>query len=210
MLVLLLKQKNENEIIKRLQKLILQLKQDEATELVSSTICVSQRNKTPDSDRYYGVSMSTSGRNPGRVMVAASCLSTWDSYVAGAVMTYYPKTEKKSYFDGTIKLPEFVRCQAFSLSQDIEMPPCRSCGNLFGLPTSETHEWPYGNCAEVESVSNLLKNERDVKERARPSSPTCTDANRQKAKESVLKELTDSLRMLKFKWDKKFYTPQGA
>lgn len=207
-IVLLLKQESENKIIERLQKLILQLKQDEATELVSSTICVSQPNKTPNSGRYYGVSMSTAGRNPGRIMIAASCLSAWDSYVAGAVMTYYPKKEKKPYFDGTIKLPEQVRCQAFSLSQGRKMSPCRSCGNLFGLTTSEKQEWPYGNCAEVESVSNLLKNESEVKEQARPTSETWTEANRQKAKESVLKELNASLRMLKFKWDNNFYTPQ--
>ncbi|XP_076611178.1 uncharacterized protein LOC143335546 [Chaetodon auriga] len=210
MMVFLIKQKNENEIIKRLQELILQLKKDEATDLVSYVICVSQRNNNPNSDRYYGVSMSTSGRNPGRIMIAASCLSTWETYVAGAVMTYYPKKEKKAYFDGTIKLPEQVRCQAFSLSQGRPMPPCRSCGNLFGLKTSEKQEWPYGNCAEAESVSNLLKNEREVKEQARPTSETCTEANRQEAKKSVLKELTATLRMLEFKWDNNFYTPQAV
>ncbi|XP_070840064.1 uncharacterized protein [Chaetodon trifascialis] len=210
MMVFLIKQKNENEIIRRLRELIRQLKQDEATDLVSSVICVSQPNKTPNSARYYGVSMSTSGRNPGRIMIAASCLSTWETYVAGAVMTYYPKKEKKPYFDGTIKLPVQVRCQAFSLSQETEMPPCRSCGNLFGLETSEKKEWPYGNCAEVESVSNLLKNEREVEEQARPTSDTCTEANRQEAKRSVLKELTASLRMLGFKWDNNFYTPQAV
>lgn len=152
--------------------------------------------------------MSTAGRNPGRILVAASCLSIWDSYVAGAVMTYCAKNEKKTYFDGTIKLPEYVRCQAFSLSQGSEMLPCKSCANLFGFTESGPKEWPYGNCAEAESVSNLLKNEREVKENARPTSETCTEANRQRAKESVLKELTDCLRMLKFNWDQTFYTPQ--
>ncbi|XP_053190120.1 uncharacterized protein LOC128373942 [Scomber japonicus] len=48
--------------------------------------------------------------------------------------------------------------------------------------TDEKAEWAYGNCAEAESVSNLLKNEKDVKENAQP---TCTDENRQKAKERV-------------------------
>lgn len=198
-------QEKENEIINRLRNLILKLKEEDATDLISSTICVSQ---TPKSVRYYGVSMSTAGRNPGRVMIAASCLSTWDSYVAGAVMTYCPKREKKTYFDGTIKLPENVRCQAFSLSKGGQMLPCKSCANLFGFTISEPKEWPYGNCAEAESVSNLLKNEQEVKENARPTSETCTEANRQRAEESVLKDLTDCLRMLNFKWDKTFYTPQ--
>ncbi|XP_070777934.1 uncharacterized protein [Enoplosus armatus] len=208
MIVRLMGQKNEDEIIKRMQELILQLKKDEATDLVSSTICVSQKNK--NSVRYYGVSMSTSGPVPGRIIVAASCLSAWDSYVAGAVMTYFPKKSKKPYFDGTIKLPEQVRCQAFSLTNGQPMPPCRSCGNLFGLTTSETKEWAYGNCAEPESVSNLLKIEKEVREQARPTSATYTDVNRKKAEESVWKELMGFLNMLKFKWDKHFYTPQGV
>ncbi|XP_038580033.1 uncharacterized protein LOC119906762 [Micropterus salmoides] len=208
MIVNLMGQENEDTIIEELQKLIRQLKEDEAKDLVSSTICVSQKNKDPNSDRYYGVSMSTSGRDPGRIMIAASCLSAWDSYVAGAVMTYYPKKTQKPYFDGTIKLPEQVRCQAFSLSDLREMPPCRSCGNLFGLTTSENREWPYGHCAEAESVSNLLKHEAEVREQAQPTSITATDENRKKAKESVLKELTNLLKMQKFTWDKHFYTPQ--
>ncbi|XP_051284366.1 uncharacterized protein LOC127378981 [Dicentrarchus labrax] len=208
MIVLLIGREKEDQIVKKLRQLIVKLKQNEATDLISSTICVSQPNNTRNSPRYYGVSMSTSGRNPGRIMIAASCLSNWEHYVAGAVMTYYPNNKKKGYFDGTIKLPKQVRCQAFSLSREEEMPPCRSCGNLFGLTTSDTKEWPYGNCAEPECVSNLLRNEKEVREQARPKSPTCTDANREKAKESVLKELTNILRMVQFSWDKTFYAPQ--
>lgn len=201
-------QEKENVIIGSLQTLICELKKDEATELISSTICVSQCSNAPKSARYYGVSMSTSGRNPGRIMIAASCLSTWDSYVAGAVMTYYPVKEKKEYFDGTVKLPEYVSCQAISLSAGRQMLPCRSCANLFGFPKSEPKEWPYGNCAEVESVSNLFKKENEVKEKAKPTSPTCTEANRKRAKDSVLKELKTTLKMLKFNWDENFYIPQ--
>lgn len=154
--------------------------------------------------------MSTSGRKPGRIMIAASCLSTWDSYVADAVMTYYPNMEKKAYFDGTIKLPEYVRCQAFKLSNTEQMLPCTSCAHLFGFPKMEKKEWPYGNCAEAESVSNLLKHEKEVKEKVKPTSGTCTEANRNMAQHSVLKELKCNLKMLKFKWDDIFYTPQGV
>ncbi|XP_035533508.1 uncharacterized protein LOC118339840 [Morone saxatilis] len=208
MIVLLTGQEKEDQIVKKLRELIVKLKEDEATDLISSTICVSQPNKTRNSHTYYGVSMSTSGPNPGRIMIAASCLSNWDSYVAGAVMTYYPNKEKKLYFDGTIKLPKQVRCEAFSLTKGGEMLPCRSCENLFGLTPSDTKVWPYGNCAEAESVSNLLKNEKEVREQAQPKSPTCTDANREQARESVLKELNKILRMVQFKWDKNFYAPQ--
>ncbi|XP_070777773.1 uncharacterized protein [Enoplosus armatus] len=226
MIVHLMGQKNEDKIIKRMQEVILQLKKDETQHLVSSAICVSQnikiveegkskdlqtRPETQNTEipvRYYGVSMSTLGSVPGRIIGAASCLSAWDNYVADAVMTYFPEKSKKPYFDGTIKLPEQVRCQAFSLINGQPMPPCRSCGNLFGLTTSVTKDWAYGNCAEPESVSNLLKNESEVREQARPTSATYTDVNRKKAEENVKNVLWGLLRNLGFEWDNIFYTPQ--
>ncbi len=203
-------QENENEIKERLQKLIRQLEQPKTRKhhLVSTTICVSQNTAIPNSVRYYGVSMSTSGLNPGKIMVAASCLSSWDSYVAGAVMTYYPEKVKKPYFDGTINLPKQVRRQAFRLSNRQLMRPCRSCRNLFGLTTRDKKEWAYGNCAEAESLSNLLINEREVREQARPTSITCTDENRQRAEDSVLEELRGVLNEVEFNWDEEYYTPQ--
>ncbi|XP_067468102.1 uncharacterized protein [Thunnus thynnus] len=206
MIVHLEGQENEDKIIQTLQQLIHRLKEGNTDELVPSTICVSQ--KSVNAVRHYGVSMSTSGANPGQIMTAASCFSIWDDYVAGAVMTYYPKKVKKSYFDGTIKLPEYVRCQAFNFSKGGPKDPCRSCANLFGLHTTYKKEWAYGNCAEAESVSNLLKNEEDVKVKAQPTSETCTEKNRLIAKEDVLKHLKSVLRMMKFKWDNNFYTPQ--
>ncbi|XP_037651994.1 uncharacterized protein LOC119503977 [Sebastes umbrosus] len=198
---------DEKEIIKRLQDFISQLEPGESKVLVSSTICVSQRN-IPKSVKYYGVSMSTSGPYPGRIMIAASCLSSWDSNVADAVMTYYPNKTKKPYFDGTIKLQQHVRCQAFNLRLGREKPPCRSCENLFGLETSETNQSDYGNCAEAESLSNLLKYVEKVREQVRPTSETCTDKNRETVKKSVLTELKRLLRELKFKWDNEFYDPR--
>ncbi|XP_073319455.1 uncharacterized protein [Pagrus major] len=215
MIVNLKGQEKENEIGKELRELIQRLKtkertalkEDGGTALISSTICVSQRNAAADSVRYYGVSMSTSGRDPGRIIVAASCLSNWDSYVADAVVTYYPLKTKKSDFDGTIKLPEQVRCQAFSLSDGTPMAPCRSCGNLFGLTTSDKQEWAYGNCAEAESLSNLLKNETKMRERVQQ--PSNTAANRQKAVNSVRTELSSCLGRASFQWDNHYYTPQG-
>ncbi|CAF94037.1 unnamed protein product [Tetraodon nigroviridis] len=201
-------QEKENEILSSLKALIRKLREENATELISSTVCVSQpNNKDQNSTRYYGLSMSTSECLPGRIIVAAACLSNWDEYVAGAVMTFYPTKKKKTYFDGTIKLPDQVRCQAFNLSQLQKMLPCKSCRNLFGFTKCDTRSWPYGNCAENESVSNLLKNEQEVKERSRPLAPSCTEENRKKAKESMEKELNNYLKMKNFSWDGTFYTP---
>ncbi|XP_030268528.1 uncharacterized protein LOC115579148 [Sparus aurata] len=208
-------QQNEDQIKNRLKELIVDNKL-QGKQLVSNTICVSQPDMTPKSVRYYGVSMSTSGRNPGQIVVAASCLSNWDSYVADAVVTYYPLKVKKSYFDGTIKLPKQARCEAFTLREGAPMAPCRSCGNMFGLTTSENQQWAYGNCAEAESLSNLLKNEKEMRKQVKQPSDTCTPANRKRAVENVQKLLKQYLDKdskedikLKFQWDNQFYIPQG-
>ncbi|XP_071356363.1 uncharacterized protein [Trachinotus anak] len=209
------KQENENHIKESLTNLINSL---EENFLVSSTICVSQ--KSNNSVRYYGVSMSTTGPNAGNIVIAASCFSAWDNYVADAVMTYYPEKgqkgkehKKKSYFDGTIKLPESVVCKAYSLSNGDEIPPCKSCGNLFGFPTDQKKEWPYGHCAEAESLSNLLKNEQEVKRETKQGSDTCKPENRKKARESVLDKLRAVLSTIQFnKWSQQngqFYNPQS-
>lgn len=205
MIVMQKKPENENQIMQILRDFISTLK---PTFLVSSTICVSQ--KSNNSGRHYGASMSTTGPNAGRIGIAASCLSAWDDYVAGAVMTYYPEKSKKPYFDGTIKIPKYVRCQAFNLRNGNEIKPCRSCGNLFGLSTDDTKEWPYGNCAEPESLSNLLRNESEVKKQARPTSDSWNPDNIKKARKDVLQVLTTVLRMIQFNtWDGHFYDPQA-
>lgn len=196
----------ENDIIQKLQELNRQLSRGrKAKHLISSTICVSQNTEIPESVRYYGISMSTSGGISGQIMVAASCYSSWDSHVTDAVMTYYPNNLKKTYFDGTIRLPDKVRCQAFSLSDGKTKTPCRSCKDLFGLHTDATRIWPYGNCAEVESVSNLFENESEIKKKAGPTSDMCTDENRQQARISALNRLNGLLRDVGFTWDNKFF-----
>ncbi|XP_031170391.1 uncharacterized protein LOC116060784 [Sander lucioperca] len=208
MIVLLTGQEKEEKIKETVREITEQLRRGKTRPLISSTICVSQfQNSDLNSHRYYGVSMSTAGCEPGRIMVAASCLSFWDKYVAGAVMTYYPNNAKKQYFDGTIKLPENVRCKAFNILIGKKRPACSSCGNLFGLsPTNGT--WAYGNCAEVESLSNLFKNVEEVREQARLTLVNSTEENRKKAEESVKKELERLLRLHNFTWDGEFFTPQ--
>ncbi|XP_054462568.1 uncharacterized protein LOC129097684 [Anoplopoma fimbria] len=206
MIVHLIGRENETQIIHGLRTLITDLELGESTDLVPSTICVSHKTEIESPVKYYGVSNSAS--HPRRIMYAASCLGGWDSHVAGAVMTYLPNKEKKPDFDGTIVLPSNVRCQAFSLFEENEKPPCRSCGNLFGLTTSETAESVYGNCAEVESLSNLFKNVDDVKEQARPTSEEYSDLKRAKVERLVRTDLRNWLLHKGFPWDQNFYPPQ--
>lgn len=196
----------EDEILRSLQELTSNLNEKRATEIISSTVCVTQPNKASNSTRYYGVSMSTSGKYPGRVVVAAACLNNWEEYVADAVMTYYPNQEKNPDFDGTFKLPDQVRCQAFNLSTLKEMPPCKSCANLFGFTNHSNRLWAYGNCAENESISNLLKNEKEVKNRVQFSAPF-NEVHKNKAKKSMENNLMEYLEKMKFKWYGDFYTP---
>lgn len=167
--------------------------------------------------------MSTSGRKAGRIMVAASCCSSWDEYVAGAVMTYFPNKTKDPNIDGTITLPFNVKCEAFSLSDGRQMDPCESCVTLFALtninPNPDVKIKNPGNCAEVESLSNLFKSERQVKEQATADRQT---EIRQKCLEDVLAHLKSLLnnkdvkkdedvkKVEEFIWDGQFYTPQRA
>ncbi|XP_038156296.1 uncharacterized protein LOC119793278 [Cyprinodon tularosa] len=208
MVVKLKGQNNDKEIRETLQDIILKIDLKNCRKLdriFSSTLCVSHAKE--DSKKYYGVSMSTTGPNAGRIVIAASCLSSyWDEYVAGAVMTYYPQKKKKSYFDGTFELHGDATCTAYSIKNGSEMDPCKSCGNLFGLKTTCEKEWPYGNCAEAESLSNLFRNDAEVKRKSRPTSDTCTPENRERAKDDTRRELTNTLQRVNFRWNGKYYS----
>ncbi|KAF7664683.1 hypothetical protein LDENG_00168550 [Lucifuga dentata] len=198
-------QENEYEIRENLQALIKQLEPE--PRLSSATMCVSQKNTQPDSVRYYGVSMSTPTPIARKVMVAISCLVTWDDYVASAVMSYYPNFAKNPNFDGTIQLPQDVRCQAFSLLRNEEMLACRSCGNLFGLTPTDENGWFYGNCAEAESLSNLFKNDAEIRNQSEPTAETYTPENREGVHDKVLGILQDLLQQLYFEWEGAVYSP---
>ncbi|XP_026156439.1 uncharacterized protein LOC113126569 isoform X2 [Mastacembelus armatus] len=201
MVVLQQGQEREEEIRQSLTKLVGNLK---PKFLVSSTICVSWEQTSPA--RYYGVSLSTYGPTARNIVTAASCCSVWDDYVAGAVMTYYPANIQNEP-NGAIRLPDNVRCQAFDIRSGSEKNPCLSCGNMFGLYTEETDEFPYGNCAETESVSNLLKREAEVRENTQLQSDAYTAENRQMAREQVRNILSELLQGLNINWDGNFYNP---
>lgn len=176
--------------------------------LYSTTICVSHGNNK-DSVKHYGASMSTTGRPAGQILVAASCLSFWDEYVADAVMSNCLKKKmKEECFDVTIQFPANVKCRAFNVRRGEAINPCLSCKNMFGLDSAEKREWPYGNCAEVESLSNLLR-EEEVKDAVQRIG-NWTDENRGRARDYVWKHLLGVLKNVGFAWDGRFYTPQRA
>ena len=149
---------NEHRIVTELSGLVQGLELREKYKLSSPTICVSEFGP----NKYYGASMSCEGRTAGRIMIAVSCLHTWHTSVSDAVMSYFPGKQKRNDFDGTFNLPVSVSCRAYSLRDRQVIPPCVSCSNLFGLRTTETKKFVYGNCAEAESVSRLLTGEQEV------------------------------------------------
>lgn len=166
----------------------------------SSTICISESG-----GRYYGASMSCTGKKEGQIMIAVSCLCTWHYGVSNAVMTYKPDKNKRKNFDGTMKLQEYVKCQASNVKSGEKMPPCRSCGNLFGLEKPSNQMWPYGNCAEAESLSKLLYGEEEIVKNVVP--PVDCKMREQVVKE-VKAHLEEKLQESEFQWDSSYYIPQ--
>ncbi|XP_062414343.1 uncharacterized protein LOC134107072 isoform X2 [Pungitius pungitius] len=184
--------KNEREILRALRSLIIDLNLGYSRDLISSTICVSHRTDIEDPDKFYGVSMAVPGRSPRQRIISASCLYYWDECVAGAVLTYYPDNKMKPDYDGTIQLPQGVRCQAFSLSKEEETPPCKLCSDLFGLTSDSEEGKLYGNCAEAESLSKLFKNDPEIKKQVQLKSGNNLDG-RVKYEKKTRKRLFDFL-----------------
>ncbi|XP_023200568.1 uncharacterized protein LOC111610503 [Xiphophorus maculatus] len=201
-------QEHEDNIRETLQELVQELKRDTSKNvLYSTTICISAGNSA-DPVRHYGVSMSTTGRPAGQILVAASCLNFWEEHVADAVMSYYPKKSRKTYFDVNIQLPADVRCEAFNIRSREAISPCLSCKNMFGLVTTKEQVWPYGNCAEAESLSNLVS-EEEVRQRVQRNG-NWTEENQGRAKRAVENHLRNELKKVGFEWDNQFYTAQRA
>lgn len=196
-------EENEDAIKKDLSYRVKNMKLMKKMNFIGTCICISQKNLSsgPKTVRYYGASMSCNGKKAGQIMVAVSCLRTWHDGVSNAVMTYKPDKTKRENFDGTMKLPESVRCQAFNVWRGENMDPCKSCVALFGLnePTqpSEVKSWPYGNCAEAESLSKFLfDNDKEI---------PLVDLEREQVREEVKAHLVENLNGSGFILDLPYY-----
>ncbi|MGH0178482.1 UNVERIFIED_CONTAM: hypothetical protein FKN15_077485 [Acipenser sinensis] len=134
-------------------------------------ICHYERNglKGPNPNpNFYGGSLSCKGLKEWKVMIALSCLEPWTPAVAYAVAF----ADEGAY----IKLPKDVISEAFQrdLKTDIylEKAPCTNCITIFkGVSfkpsckgKNKKEPWPYGNCAETESLSKLLKADLTLRE----------------------------------------------
>ncbi|XP_066560643.1 uncharacterized protein LOC136749914 [Amia ocellicauda] len=137
--------------------------------LVASVIsvCYFQEDMKRSSPIYYGASLSCSGRVETQVMITLSCIKTWNDAVAHAV--WHGKS------GNIIRLPNGVICMAYKMKLPrgsyLEESPCVKCHRIFQnidfIPvyteSDKTQDWHYGNCAENESLSNLLNGEERVR-----------------------------------------------
>ncbi|XP_060760075.1 uncharacterized protein LOC132870451 [Neoarius graeffei] len=191
----------ENKIKEELLKLLKELrfpnplhkpgsKYEEYYTLESTVICVCYSDSDPQ--RYYGASLSCRKQNAKRILIDLSCLQTWHEYVSHAVMSFYPEGPG----DG-ITFPESVKCQAYfrDRKENVyeEKRPCLNCKQLFNLKDADPDKvfHPYGNCAETECLSNLLKSNTCIAKKTQLNNYTAENLKklRGETKDRLIKEL---------------------
>ncbi|XP_049332305.1 uncharacterized protein LOC125799489 [Astyanax mexicanus] len=133
--------------------------------LESTVICVCYSNL--DSRKYYGASFCCRKGNAKTILIDLSCLKTWHEYVSHAVMSFHGGASG----DG-ITFPTELKYKAFyrDWKENVynEKRPCANCKKLFNLPNADPDkvEHPFGNCAETECLSKLLKNDQYMQQKA--------------------------------------------
>ncbi|MGH0124638.1 UNVERIFIED_CONTAM: hypothetical protein FKN15_057782 [Acipenser sinensis] len=123
-------------------------------------------------ERFYGASLSCSGGVETRIMIALSCIQTWNDAVAHAV---WNAEKRKSY----IRFPKDVFCTAYKIDPKsasyVMIAPCSKCNTIFTdvkfKPTfsgeRDSKRFRFGNCAETESLSHLLDAKENVRNETR-------------------------------------------
>ncbi|KAM3921399.1 uncharacterized protein RB166_010771 [Leptodactylus fuscus] len=123
--------------------------------------CVKDPDSTEVPKMVYGCSMSCKGSVQKEIMIGVSALHVWDRAISYAVY---------SEDHGPITFPEHVHCYAYNFNTQRAMRPCNNCVKMFVVNFHPEHQaqchdekWPYGNCAENESLSRLLQSDQDVR-----------------------------------------------
>ncbi|XP_071968372.1 uncharacterized protein [Engystomops pustulosus] len=137
--------------------------------MMASVVCFSCI-KDPSDGRVlkwaYGSSLSCKGTIQRKIMIDVSALHVWDKAISYAVCC-----------EGNgppITFPEQVHCRAYRFNTESgeykEIPPCTLCNTIYNLnftpeyqDLNKEEKWPYGNCAENESLSRLLQSDEDVR-----------------------------------------------
>ncbi|XP_072259516.1 uncharacterized protein [Pyxicephalus adspersus] len=117
-------------------------------------------------EMFFGSSIAYKGEVARNVMIAISALFVWDKVISYEV----------SCAEGGqgIHFPNNVYCNSYRFDiQSLEfeaIPPCIKCHQMFivkfdptYVETNKREEWRHGNCAETESLSNLIHNNEGIK-----------------------------------------------
>ncbi|XP_044154740.1 uncharacterized protein LOC122941497 isoform X2 [Bufo gargarizans] len=133
---------------------------------VISYCCVKESNTAKVLKKAYGASVSCKGMPQREIMIALSALHVWDKAISYAV-----SCEGNS---PPITFPEKVQCSAYKYKPKRgsykKIPPCTKCNKMYDVeydPEHQEHDdeepWPYGNCAENESINKLLQMDKDIR-----------------------------------------------
>lgn len=133
--------------------------------LSAPVICHSCVND-PHSVNTYGSSIAYKGKVPRKIMIGISTLLVWDK-----VISYEVRCGQSGH---GIQFPNDVCCYSYKLDTTTQtykpISPCTKCKKMYlaeFVPkfenTGKQEDWRYGNCAETESLSNLLHKNEDIK-----------------------------------------------
>ncbi|KAM4663085.1 uncharacterized protein O3C94_011384 [Discoglossus pictus] len=138
------------------------------TASVITYSCYKDPQTNRDDKKAFGSSLSCRGKIPRRIMIAVSALFEWDKAISYAVL--YGKTGPAIVF------PADVHCKAYSFNTKERkyncISPCTNCDRIFKNvvfnpkyhSSGKKETWPYGNCAETESLSKLLSCAPELRE----------------------------------------------
>ncbi|XP_068120151.1 uncharacterized protein [Hyperolius riggenbachi] len=128
--------------------------------------CARDTSISNDTDWYYGASISYKDSVPRNIIISTSSLFVWDKAISYIVCC--------GDNGRGLTFPNNVQCCAYRFNGkewDYELiPPCIKCDKMFNVQyeleykeTTDKQTWPYGNCAEVESLSNLLRSNENLR-----------------------------------------------
>ncbi|XP_073462844.1 uncharacterized protein [Aquarana catesbeiana] len=160
------------ELEKRNQEFLVKFYDDEKNQLrpehfalSAAVICHSCVND-PDCVNTYGSSIAYKGKVPRRIMIAISTLLVWDK-----VISYEVRCGESGH---GIQFPNDVCCYSYKFDTTTltyePTSPCTKCKKMYLVnfvpkfeKTCKQEDWRYGNCAETESLSNLLHYNENIR-----------------------------------------------
>lgn len=160
------------ELEKRNKEFLVNFYKDEKNQLnpntfsLSATVISHSCVNKPYSANTYGASIAYKGIKPRQIMIAISALLVWDK-----VISYEVRCKESGR---GLQFPDEVcgYSYKFKTSNNKYKPvsPCTKCYKSYivkfdpkHVKTGKPEDWPHGNCAETESLSNLLRYNENIR-----------------------------------------------